>query len=39
MAGRAVAVAEGFSRDRAMMGYAQVIDLLLQGTDKPGLSS
>jgi colanic acid biosynthesis glycosyl transferase WcaI len=39
IAGRAVAVAEGFSRDRAMMGYAHVIDLLLQGTDKPGLSS
>jgi glycosyltransferase involved in cell wall biosynthesis len=39
MAERAVAVAEKFSRDRAMNGYARVIDLLLQGTENPGIGS
>jgi glycosyltransferase involved in cell wall biosynthesis len=39
MAERAVAVAGKFSRDRAMNGYARVIDLLLRGIENPGLGS
>ena len=39
MAERAVTVAEGFSSGRAMNGYARVIDLLLEDTDKLGPNS